>query len=311
MKNQLWAVSIVWFLAGCGGEASSPTTPSTPTTPPVKIPTSITLSPNTLELTSVEATGQITATVKDQNSTAMTGQTVTWSSSDAAVATVSSSGLVTAVAGGTVTVTATSGSLSVSATVTVPDFLLATNGVTVTCSAADVGQTGTINGVTYTKRQRKWSSEALGIESLGQPELLVTTCTSGITDMSGLFLDRTGDFTNQDIGSWDVSSVTNMSRMFEYADNFNQDISSWDVSNVEGMQRMFQAAEAFNQDIGSWDVSSVRLDANGMAKMFHLAEAFNQDLSGWCVSGTTSKPLYFDTGATAWTAPRPVWGTCP
>ena len=37
---------------------------------------------------------------------------------------------------------------------------------------------------------------------------------------------------NQDIGGWDVSSVTNMYAMFYEAGNFNQDISSWNVSNV-------------------------------------------------------------------------------
>ena len=37
---------------------------------------------------------------------------------------------------------------------------------------------------------------------------------------------------NQDIGSWNVSNVENMSNMFSYAINFNQDISLWNVSNV-------------------------------------------------------------------------------
>ena len=35
-----------------------------------------------------------------------------------------------------------------------PDFYLAANGVTVICTAADVGDTGAIGGVTYTKRSR-------------------------------------------------------------------------------------------------------------------------------------------------------------
>ena len=36
---------------------------------------------------------------------------------------------------------------------------------------------------------------------------------------------------NQDIGAWDVSSVTNMKYVC-YASAFNQDIGAWDVSSV-------------------------------------------------------------------------------
>ena len=63
----------------------------------------------------------------------------------------------------------------------------------------------------------------------------------------------------------------------------------------------------FNGDISQWDVSKV----TDMGNMFYNANAFNQDLSSWCVSNITSKPYYFDTDATAWTLPKPVWGTCP
>ena len=33
---------------------------------------------------------------------------------------------------------------------------------------------------------------------------------------------------NQDIGDWDVSSVTNMGFMFDFNPSFNQDIGDWD-----------------------------------------------------------------------------------
>ncbi len=79
----------------------------------------MTVTPATAELGAVGATVQLTAEVRDQNGQVMSGATVTWSSSSAAVATVDGSSLVTAVANGTATITATAGGVSGSAAVTV------------------------------------------------------------------------------------------------------------------------------------------------------------------------------------------------
>ena len=128
------------------------------------------------------------------------------------------------------------------------------------------------------------------------------TVPPGATILASMFY---GTAFNQDISAWDVSNVTNTRGMF-YDAAFNQDISAWDVSNVTDMGSMFYGA-AFNQDISGWDVSSV----TDMRHMFQVAAAFNQDLSPWCVSQFPTKPANFDTGATAWVLPKPVWGTCP
>lgn len=56
-----------------------------------------------------------------------------------------------------------------------------------------------------------------------------------------------------------------------------------------------------------WDTSNV----TNMENMFELATSFNQDLSQWCVPNIMSRPFAFDQEATAWTLPRPAWGTCP
>ena len=85
---------------------------------PVQTVTSVSVTPTPDTLTPA-ATKQLTATVKDQNGGAMTGVTVSWSSNATGVATVSSSGLVTAVATGTATITATSSGKSGTATVVV------------------------------------------------------------------------------------------------------------------------------------------------------------------------------------------------
>ena len=48
---------------------------------------------------------------------------------------------------------------------------------------------------------------------------------------------------NEDLSGWDVSNVTNKTRMFGGADSFTSDLSSWDVSNVTIMSGIFQSAE--------------------------------------------------------------------
>jgi len=62
---------------------------------------------------------------------------------------------------------------------------------------------------------------------------------------------------NQDIGNWDTSNVTTMSRMFYFAREFNQDIGNWDTSNVTIMDNMFYQANLFDQNISSWDINQV------------------------------------------------------
>ncbi|WP_441001229.1 BspA family leucine-rich repeat surface protein [Fodinibius sp. SL11] len=173
-----------------------------------------------------------------------------------------------------------------------PKFYLADNDVTIKCEQAEVGETATLGGVTYTKR----TADQITTDNAG------TTCTSGIKDMSGMF--GSDENFNGDISSWDVSSATDMSAMFFDATSFNRDLSSWDVSNVTNMEEMFYEAVSFNQDLSSWDVSSVTnmssmFERNGtfngdisswdvssvtdMSNMFYRAEAFNGDLSGWDV----------------------------
>src|SRR5690606_4575001 len=67
-----------------------------------------------------------------------------------------------------------------------------------------------------------------------------------LTNLSRLFYG-TGACRIEGIESWDVSSVTDMSYMFQDAKNFNQDISSWNVSSVTDMGSMFSGANNFNQ----------------------------------------------------------------
>jgi surface protein len=60
-----------------------------------------------------------------------------------------------------------------------------------------------------------------------------------------------------DIGTWDVSLVTDMGQMFEAKTFFNAEIGDWNTNRVTNMSSMFSGATDFNRDIKGWDVSSV------------------------------------------------------
>ena len=172
------------------------------------------------------------------------------------------------------------------------------DGVTVkACSGAVAGDTGVLNGVTYTIVNKAMLLDVINDPIGNNTTLVVTTL---ITDMSDLF--RGNSSFNQDIGTWDVSNVTDMSGMFNGDTAFNQDLSTWDVSNVTNMNGMFEVASSFNQDIGNWDVSNV----TDMGRMFNGAAPFNQDISSWDVSSVTNMNSMF-YGATAFNQDISSW----
>ena len=117
------------------------------------------------------------------------------------------------------------------------------NGVTIkACDFASVGDTGVVNGVTYTV-----VDEGMLRDMVANRENVTRLATTKITNMSDLFFLDNGaisDF-NQPIGNWDVSSVTNMGSMFSNASSFNQKLSSWDVENVTKCAR-------FSDNVTSW-----------------------------------------------------------
>jgi len=163
---------------------------------------------------------------------------------------------------------------------------------TLVCTGAAVGDTATIGGVTYTKRDRD------GV--IANREEAARTCTSGITNMASLFSGASAF--NQDISRWNTSNVTTMADMFFNASAFNQDISRWNTSNVTDMRGMFDDASAFNQPIGGWNVSNV----TDMSSMFNDATAFNQPIGGWNVSNVTDMSFMFE-GASAFNQPIGGW----
>ena len=100
---------------------------------------------------------------------------------------------------------------------------------------------------------------------------------------------------NNDISSWDVSSVTNMQKMFRQAHAFDSGISSWDVSSVKSLDYMFDGAKIFNKDISTWDVSSV----TNMRWMFNEAEQYGKKMCEWNLSpGTDTADMFLKSKCT-------------
>jgi uncharacterized protein YjdB len=96
----------------------------------------------------VGSTVQLSAQTLDASGGTLQGRTVAWTSSDAAKATVSQSGLVTAVAVGSATITATSEGKTASATVTVIPVPVSTVLVTAASQTITVGSTTTLTATT-------------------------------------------------------------------------------------------------------------------------------------------------------------------
>ena len=80
---------------------------------------SVVVTPVNASLVSLGETVQLTASAQDASGNTLSGKTFTWSSSGQSVATVGSSGLVTAVANGSATITATTDGVNGTATVDV------------------------------------------------------------------------------------------------------------------------------------------------------------------------------------------------
>ena len=183
---------------------------------------------------------------------------------------------------------------------------LAENGITMKASsAAVIGEHYELNDVNYLV-----VDSALLFGLVLNLKDLTQIVTTNVKSMNMLFLILGNvreqilyqqEF-NQDISSWDVSNVTNMSYMFYSAQSFNQDISSWDVSNVKRMDRMFSGSLSFDQNISSWNVSNV----TKMDDMFYSAQAFNGNIKFWDVSNVTDMHSMF-SGADAFSINVSSW----
>src|SRR5438128_3140264 len=141
----------------------------------------------------VGATVQFTATLLDAAGNVLSGRSVTWASTGPAVATVSSTGLVTGVAPGAVTITATSEGQTGSAAVMVNSVPVASVSVSPVSAGIEVGQpahfTATpleADGTPLSGRSITWASSAPAVAAVSTGGLVtgVAAGTATITATS-------------------------------------------------------------------------------------------------------------------------------
>jgi len=149
----------------------------------------------------VGSTLQVTVTLKDASGNDLTGRTVGWTSSNTAVATVSPTGLVKGIAGGSATVTATSEGKSGSLSLLVAPVPVATVTVTLATSSINAGQTtqatATLKDATgnaLTGRSIAWSSSAPSVATVSTTGV-VSALAAGTANIIATSEGKTGSAT--------------------------------------------------------------------------------------------------------------------
>jgi uncharacterized protein YjdB len=162
----------------------------------------VTVAPNPASV-AVGATVQLTATLKDANQNTLTGRTVTWTTSNASVATVNSgTGLVSGVAVGSATITATSeGKSGTSAITVVAGTPAPVATVTVTPNPASVAVGATVqltatlkdaNGNTLTGRTVAWTTSNASFATVNASTGLVTGVAAGSATITATSEGKSG-----------------------------------------------------------------------------------------------------------------------
>jgi uncharacterized protein YjdB len=153
--------------------ATSETKSGTSTITVSPVPVGIVIVQPGSATTRITGTTQLTAVTEDSVGGVLTGRTVTWGSSDPTVATVSSSGLVTGVAVGTVTITATSEGKNGTSAITVTKIPVGSVTVAPPTKALLVTQTVTLAatvkdsaGTVVTDRVVTWGSSSTGVATV-------------------------------------------------------------------------------------------------------------------------------------------------
>jgi hypothetical protein len=142
---------------------------------------------------------QLSATVRDAKGNALSNRTITWTTSAASIATVSTTGLVTGVTVGQVTITATSEGKAGSRSVNIVPPPVSTVSVTAGSNVLQIGQTTQLSAVTrdannnvLSGRSVTWATSNPAVASVSINGGLVTALAGGAVTLTGTSEGKTG-----------------------------------------------------------------------------------------------------------------------
>jgi hypothetical protein len=248
MRNRALAVSVFSLLLGC--EAAG-----TPNEPVVTLSSTFVVSPATASV-AFGQTAQLTATPEDANGNALTGKVVTWATSNAAIATVSGSGLVTAILTGTATITATSGGQSGTASVTVIAAPVASVVVSPATSSVTVGQTAQLtatpedaSGNPLTGPVVTWTTSSATVATVSSSGL-VTAVAAGAATITATSAGRSATATVAVTPATSAGPWPN--------DPYSQGASGWQLITDYGFTDPIPSGSGSCQELGTsgWSLNN-------------------------------------------------------
>lgn len=179
-------LAILPMVAACGGGGEGTTTP-----PPPPAVSTVAIVPGPAVSLVAGGTVQLSATTRDAQGNLLTNRTIAWTSSADAIASVSTAGLVTAVAPGSAQVTATSEGRSASVAVTVTPVPVASIVPSVTSQTLVPQETASLSAVakdgqgnTLAGRTITWGSSTPSVATADAASGLVTAMSVGTAQVT-------------------------------------------------------------------------------------------------------------------------------